>query len=323
MRAILPFVRAVWREEKGDRMDERRADELTALRAEVAALRAKVERPRRRLPRRLAPLAAAALLTALAPLSILAADPPVFTDLGSAAPVHQDDIRAIGNAGITTGFEDPENPDQRLYYPTQTVTRQEMASFLARTAGLGDNTPVANAARLAPSDPAAGGPLFAANELTRLGFVNDTTAATSVPVAAGQTTVATVQLTTTTQAYVRVSFSALLLNSSATVGGASDCPCSVRAYIRQDSGTPQPVKRVNVGTALVGGYDRSDLTGSYVFAAPPGGHTYTLLVEQVGSSGAALTISYPNMQAAIYPFGANGTGAGATDLPTEQLVPQD
>lgn len=304
-------------------MDERRADELTALRAEVAALRAKVERPRRRRLRRLAPLAAGVLLTALAPLSILAAD-PVFTDLGSAAPVHQNDIQAIGNAGITTGFEDPDNPNQRLYYPKQNVTREEMASFLARTAGIGGNKPIANAARLAPSDPAAGGPTFAANELTRLGFVNDNTAATPVAVAAtGQTTVATVPLTTTTQAYVRVSFSALLLNSSATTGGASDCPCSVRAYIQQDSGTPQPVKRINVGTALVGGYDRSDLTGAFVFLAPPGGHSYKLIVEQVDSSSGNLTISYPNIQAEIFPFGSNGSGAAATGLPTEQIVPQD
>lgn len=38
--------------------------------------------------------------------------------------------------GITTGFENPDNPETRHYNPTGTVTRQEMATFLARTAGL-------------------------------------------------------------------------------------------------------------------------------------------------------------------------------------------
>jgi hypothetical protein len=283
--------------------------------------RRRVDRAGRPL-RRFAPLAAGVLLTALAPLSILAAD-PVFTDLGSAAPVHQNDIQAIGNAGITTGFEDPNNPDQRLYYPTQTVTRQEMASFLARTAGLGDNKPIANAARLAPSNPAAGGPTFAANELTFIGFSNDNTAATSVPINGTDTTeIVSLPLTTTTQAYIRVSFSALLLNQELPAG-STGCPCSVRAYIQQDNGTPQPVKRVNVGTTFVEGYDRTDLTGAFVFSTPPGGHTYKLIVQQLGSNGGRLTISYPNIQAEIFPFGRDSSGAAATDLPSEQIVPQD
>jgi len=84
------------------------------------------------------------LLVALMPLSLFAAG-PVFSDLGTAAPVHQPNIQAIGDAGITTGFEDPADPTKRLYNPKDNVTREEMASFLARTAGLGANPPVANA----------------------------------------------------------------------------------------------------------------------------------------------------------------------------------
>jgi hypothetical protein len=57
--------------------------------------------------------------------------------------VHQSNIQAIGNAGITTGFEDPNNTSARLYNPKGQVTREEMASFLARTAG--GNPPVVNA----------------------------------------------------------------------------------------------------------------------------------------------------------------------------------
>ena len=56
---------------------------LDALRARLAAQEARITRleRRRRLPRRALPLALVALLVALAPLSILAAD-PFFSDLG-------------------------------------------------------------------------------------------------------------------------------------------------------------------------------------------------------------------------------------------------
>lgn len=99
--------------------------------------------PQRSFTRRIT-LGIVALLVALVPLSLLAAD-PTFSDLGDAAAVHQPNIQAIGNAGITTGFEDPNNTSARLYNPKGQVTREEMASFLARTAGLGGNPLVVNA----------------------------------------------------------------------------------------------------------------------------------------------------------------------------------
>ena len=107
---------------------------LAAQEAEIAALRAR--RPRRR-PRRALPLAVVALLAALAPLAVLAAAP--FDDLNPGS-VHNANIAAIYAAGITTGC-DPHV----AYCPNGLVTREEMASFLARTAGLGGNPPVANA----------------------------------------------------------------------------------------------------------------------------------------------------------------------------------
>ncbi len=124
-------------------------DELALLRTVVAAQQlrlARLERRprRRRLSPRLVPLALVALLLALVPLSLLAAD-PFFSDLNAAAPVHRPNIQAIGNVGITTGFADPNDATARLYDPKGPVTREEMASFLARTAGLGTNPPVVNA----------------------------------------------------------------------------------------------------------------------------------------------------------------------------------
>ena len=118
--------------------------ELETLRRKVAAYgTARRPGPPHRGPARgrgrLVATIALTLLVALVPLSMLAAG--AFTDLDPASP-HNANIEAIRQAGITKGC-DP--PDFTLYCPNDYVTRQEMASFLARTAGLGDNPPVANA----------------------------------------------------------------------------------------------------------------------------------------------------------------------------------
>lgn len=121
------------------------AQELAALRAQLTPA-PKRRRARRFSPRRLASLGVVALLVALVPFSILAAD-IVITDLNDAAPEHRSNIQAIGVAGITTGFDDPNSsdPNVRVYYPKDNVTREEMASFLARLGGFGGNPPIANA----------------------------------------------------------------------------------------------------------------------------------------------------------------------------------
>ncbi|HEY8597804.1 MAG TPA: hypothetical protein VIL85_05195 [Thermomicrobiales bacterium] len=119
--------------------ERHRPDDLAQLRARLDAQEAEIVRlkHRRRFPRRLPPVLLAALLVALVPLATLAANP--FNDLNFGS-VHNANIDAIYNAGITTGCD----PDV-AYCPSGTVTREEMASFLARTAGLGTNPPVANA----------------------------------------------------------------------------------------------------------------------------------------------------------------------------------
>src|SRR5204862_476955 len=80
--------------------------------------------------RALFPALCLALLLALVPLGLLAANP--FTDLTGG--VHDANIDAIYNAGVTRGCV----PDEE-YCPTANVTREEMASFLARLGGLGAN----------------------------------------------------------------------------------------------------------------------------------------------------------------------------------------
>src|SRR4051794_29980002 len=117
--------------------DQPRPDDLAQLRAELAAVRARLARVERRRPRRLVPLALVAALVALLPLSALAA--LAFNDLNPGS-VHNPNIQAIADAGIPTGCDPGVS-----YCPNGLVTREEMASSLARPAGLGGNPPVANA----------------------------------------------------------------------------------------------------------------------------------------------------------------------------------
>jgi hypothetical protein len=114
-------------------VEQHRPDDLALLRAELAAQRTMIALlQRRRLPRRALPLALAALLVALIPLATLAATP--FTDL-TGGP-HDGNIDAIYAAGIAKGCDPPAYVN---YCPTANVTREEMASFPARTVGLGGN----------------------------------------------------------------------------------------------------------------------------------------------------------------------------------------
>jgi hypothetical protein len=114
-----------------------RQDEIARLRAEVSALRREVRLRRRGRGWWRVPLAllCVAMLVAM-PLGALASH---FQDLNPGS-VHNADIHAISDAGITRGCIDAQH-----YCPNDFVTREQMASFLARTAGLGGNPPVANA----------------------------------------------------------------------------------------------------------------------------------------------------------------------------------
>lgn len=109
--------------------------EFDMLRSELFALRREVRRRRR--VGQLLPVVALAALLALVPLALGAANP--FGDLNPGSP-HNDNIDAIYQAGVTKGC-DPNV----AYCPNGTVTREEMASFLARLGGLGSNPAVTNA----------------------------------------------------------------------------------------------------------------------------------------------------------------------------------
>jgi len=111
--------------------------DVASLRRELAELRREVRRSRAAGWRSRLAMAALALSLVVLPASIAATDR--FPDVPTANP-HHNDVNQIAAVGITIGFPDG------TYQPDAFVTRGQMASFLARTAGLGGRTPVVNAA---------------------------------------------------------------------------------------------------------------------------------------------------------------------------------
>jgi hypothetical protein len=297
--------------------EQPRPDDLAQLRAALAAqqirvanLHAEVTRlqRRRRIPRRSLPLALVALLVALLPLSLLAATP--FNDLTGG--VHDANIEAIYNAGITRGC-DPNVS----YCPTDLVTREEMASFLARTAGLGDNPPVANAltaqtatsattattATQASNADTVGG--YAPSALNRIAF-SATELASTLPNDNLVRDVAQVTLTIPGPAaqavYVRGAFG--------TAGSGSGG--NINIAVRQDGAAN------NLGSGglfvpnLIGNKNFGAVSIEWVFVATPGTHTYTL-VAYADQTPSDIGVINPRLSATTHPFGGNGA-AGATAI---------
>lgn len=268
---------------------------LDAQESELATLRTARMRQRARTwltgPRtrgRTVALALLALLIALVPLSILAANP--FTDLDPAqANGHNPNIDTIYNLGITTGCTPTE------YCPKDAVTREQMASFLARTVGLGrmafTSFPVADATADLGAGPSK----------------DYMTVNLAVPGRTGQSV------------YVRVSFTGYAFAKSAAVGIITPgCPCLLRGELRADSAAPQIVTRTAVSTAptdIVGdpaatpavvAADRRDFSGSAVFLVPAGAHTFTMSVTREVGTATNVGFAFGNMQAEIAPLGGAG-----------------
>jgi hypothetical protein len=88
------------------------------------------------MPRRLVPIVVAFVVGVVVASGVAYGANP-FVDV--AGNSHEANIDAIYNAGITTGC------DTTHYCPNNNVTRAQMATFLARLGGLGDNFPKTNA----------------------------------------------------------------------------------------------------------------------------------------------------------------------------------
>lgn len=249
--------------------------ELAALRARVAMLEAVQTRGRER--RRVAwgrwlGLAIIAML-ALLPTALAASDR--FGDVPDGAFYH-DDANAIAAAGITLGCGGGN------YCPNAFVTRGEMAAFLARTAGLGGNAPVVNAA-------------------TAITATNAITAATALAVANGAVTPAGLSATGSTTGQVLTS----------TGGGVAwhDLPAAggVAPTIRTGTGNVAAGGGVS-GTALANCEMGEMVVG--------GGHSIAPNVTSVSTLA-----SYPSTATQWTVTLANGTGTQFTITAYALCVP--
>ncbi|HEY8598522.1 MAG TPA: hypothetical protein VIL85_08835 [Thermomicrobiales bacterium] len=293
--------------------------DLATLSREVQALRREVRGQRRRSRMLLLTLVA---LVALVPGALLAANP--FNDLNAGSP-HNGNIDAIYNAGITTGC-DPNVS----YCPTDLVTRQEMASFLARTAGLGDNPPVANAktAQTATNATQLGGQPASAYQLAGQPIANAANAANAATLSGYAP-----------GALNRVAFSAAPRAGLLPGDGSVTEVARVTLTIPGPGGQAVAVRgTVNLYNIATGGdiiarlvqddaafsstfyfpYQTTSTTigvtvfAEWVFVAAPGAHTYTLVAAANSTLGSPL-VATPTLVATTHPFGATGT-PGATEI---------
>jgi hypothetical protein len=261
---------------------------LAELSAEVRALRERVARHERRAARprpraRLLAAFCAALLAALVPLSLLGANP--FTDLVPGSP-HNGNIDLIYAAGITRGCV----ADQQ-YCPTANVTREEMATFLARTAGLGGNKPVANAATLSGK---------AANELVRLGGAER---ATAQPLTADFDDYLTVQITSPGVGYVLVTGTVAIADLNDGCDG-----CDLEARLRHVQGNAySPILGEDIAS------DELSFANTYVFPVGVGPQTFQLELRK-DDPGGNVNALRGTITALYVPFG----GGGLLPIPTGQ-----
>jgi hypothetical protein len=192
-----------------------------------------------------------------------------FFDVSNANVFH-DDISAIADAGITTGFNDGG------FHPTANVTRQAMAAFLGRGLGrIGSNK------THSLMEPISLSP-------------NTSTALTSVAVDPGA-------VVSGTTGFVLVTGTANFTAQSPTL-----CPCFVELSISDAGGVSSPVTRLDIpGTANESGLASASATVQGVFAVSGGDLAiFTLLATSYDSSS---TVKVVGRVTALYaPFGPDG-----------------
>jgi len=314
---------------------------LAAQAADLAAFRARLEtprRPRRRFPRRALPLALVALLVILTPLGLLAAAP--FNDLTGG--VRDANIGLLYDAGITKGCVPNVS-----YCPTANVTREEMASFLARMAGLGANPPVVNAktaqtAALATNATNAVNATHATNAInaTNAGQLNGQPASFYQPAgqpSANATTAQTLQgyaasglvrvargagflpgtyltLTSSYQTIAAVALTApgpgfVLVQGTASIEGGTYCFTGTRLRDTAAPGTESPPALTETGNAAGTAY-AIPVSPTWVFPVATGGRTFVIEAQIAGGSGC---YAIDGMLTALFvPF---GSGRGSTLAP--------
>jgi hypothetical protein len=167
-----------------------------------------------------------------------------------------------------------------------------MASFLARTAGLGDNAPVTNAKTLAG---------YAPNALVRVASNSEASADATIPVLALQAPTPTIGATVTIEA---PSAGFILVNANAMFRFTACGACTTTAILGGASATVTGAEATLTPISL-----------TWVFPVSEAGTVNIPLIFLTTRPGAAVaipsaTIQNPNMSALFVPF--DGTGADAT-----------
>ena len=193
-----------------------------------------------------------------------------FADVPAASP-HHNDISNIADAGITGGCA------AGLYCPSQAVTRDQMASFIARGTG-----------RIASEQ------LDFVTSVPNVTITTVSDADVIVPGSAGQQLV-----------YLQAMF-------TASANNAAKCNFGIRLH--NGPTTASPVIQATFDEFASAGLSQRTFTVSDVVLATAGSHTYALGV--VHDCGVAVSISDFNFIAATFPFGWNGTDVVDGSLPS-------
>lgn len=269
--------------------------ELTRHRAELARLR---RRPHLSGLRRWSTTAIAALLVALVPLGLLAAGPFVDLNAGTDHAEANVNIQLIADAGITKGCDPPAYVN---YCPNDTVNREQMASFLARTAGLGGNPPIANARTVGGFTPSA---------MARVAQVDPFGQGTITGYFGANTyqTIATLTIDAPRNGY-------LLVNGTVTLATTAFCnnytDCSVTVKLASDNPALQSPLSTAVSNRSGSWYD--SVSTMYVFPVQQGTRTVTLQVAKGAQTAPEKVYVNPRLTALFVPF--DGTGQPYTSAP--------
>ncbi|MEO6349165.1 MAG: S-layer homology domain-containing protein [Candidatus Limnocylindrales bacterium] len=209
-----------------------------------------------------------------------------FNDVLSENPFH-DDISAIADAGITSGFGDGG------YHPTANVTRQAMAAFLHR--GFGRIALSSGNTLLTASVDVAQG------DSSSVGYVPVRSVTIDVPGA-------TNEFSPNQFVHVlgRVAFFDSMSNS------VDGCPCEFIAFIRDTTSNTISAGQFQTFESSSTGFFQRNFMVEAVFTAPSGPRTYRLEVGLSFRPGTTNAASFEfdltsSVSATTFPFGSSGS----------------
>lgn len=219
--------------------------------------------PSRRTVRPVAAVLGVVLLAGLAAFGGAAYASHQFSDVPDAHPFH-DEITAMGDAGITTGFGDG------TFRPGQPLTRQAMSAFLAR--GLGHVALAAESATVSP------------------GTVDDTTAVLA-------------EVEVTSPAPEGSGWALVQVDLNAETADPASCACRVFLQLSDGSTTTELRGLTIGGEADADGTAAANMTQTHLFELPGGAtRTYRAVVTLLDTDVSGVDV-HTTLTAEFVPFG--------------------